>query len=82
MIAMSAPGENDHYIELCFFTITGPLSIPALVMAIREIVHRHEALRTTFQKASDDSFKQVIHSAEEAADSTIIVVPEKFSTVD
>jgi amino acid adenylation domain-containing protein len=42
------------------FEMTGPLDAPALEAALREVVRRHEALRTTFADRSEGPV-QVIH---------------------
>lgn len=41
------PG-NSAYNCCTVLRVTGPLNVPALEQAINEIIHRHEAVRTTF----------------------------------
>jgi hypothetical protein len=41
---------------------TGPVDRHALTTAVRQLVHRHEALRTTFDAAPDGELSQVIHA--------------------
>lgn len=41
---------------------TGPLDRRALTAAVRQLVRRHEALRTTFDAAPDGELSQVVHA--------------------
>ncbi|MEO6191568.1 MAG: amino acid adenylation domain-containing protein, partial [Thermoanaerobaculia bacterium] len=53
------PGSPLYNIPAAF-EMTGPLDTPALEAALREVVRRHEALRTTFADRSEGPV-QVIH---------------------
>src|SRR5215218_7955956 len=53
------PGSPLYNIPAAF-AMTGPLDAPALEAALREVVRRHEALRTTFADRSEGPV-QVIH---------------------
>jgi amino acid adenylation domain-containing protein len=54
-----APGGTAYSIPLAV-RLTGPLHGPAFRRALREIVHRHEVLRTTFRLTAAGA-RQVIH---------------------
>ncbi|OIJ84942.1 non-ribosomal peptide synthetase [Streptomyces sp. MUSC 14] len=49
------------------FRLTGPLDQDALVAAIRDVVDRHEILRTTYMTGEDDEPRQRILSSAEAS---------------
>ena len=51
--------ENPFYNELTAVRLSGPLNLPALTAAIREVVRRHEILRTTFSRHDGQIVQQV-----------------------
>ncbi|HYO14112.1 MAG TPA: amino acid adenylation domain-containing protein, partial [Thermoanaerobaculia bacterium] len=55
------------------FLLDGPLSVPALIAAVRAVVERHEALRTTFALAGGEPV-QVIAGPDVARDFAVPVV--------
>ncbi|MFG2957379.1 amino acid adenylation domain-containing protein [Streptomyces sp. NPDC048291] len=63
------------------FRLTGPLDQPALVAAIRDVVDRHEILRTVYVTNEDDEPRQrILPSAEAAVRVPVVdVAPEDLS---
>ncbi|MEU0878094.1 non-ribosomal peptide synthase/polyketide synthase [Lentzea sp. NPDC005914] len=55
------PGGNDHNSGRAL-RFRGPLDVPKLVRCVQTLVHRHEALRTTFAER-DGGAVQVVHPA-------------------
>ncbi|MGH3753655.1 MAG: amino acid adenylation domain-containing protein, partial [Pseudonocardiaceae bacterium] len=55
------PGGADYNSGLAL-RLRGPLQVPALTAALRELVARHESLRTTFDEV-DGTATQVVHEA-------------------
>ncbi|WP_379155591.1 SDR family NAD(P)-dependent oxidoreductase [Paenibacillus sp. sgz5001063] len=53
-------GHNTHYNITRFLDIEGPLDIQRLEETFQALIHRHEALRTSFQ-LSPDGPVQIIH---------------------
>ncbi|MFE2696739.1 non-ribosomal peptide synthase/polyketide synthase [Streptomyces mirabilis] len=56
-----APGSGEYVTELAL-RLRGRLDVPALTAALRALVERHEALRTTFD-AVDGRGVQIVHPA-------------------
>ncbi|NES23181.1 MAG: hypothetical protein F6K41_30750 [Symploca sp. SIO3E6] len=52
--------ENPCYHQPIAFRLTGSLNVPILEQSLREIIRRHEALRTSFTTV-DEQAVQVIH---------------------
>ena len=61
--------DNPAYNLPIFLRFVGELSLPALARALQEIVRRHESLRTTFERFSDEDSRPVqrIASPDETA---------------
>ncbi|WP_199443117.1 non-ribosomal peptide synthase/polyketide synthase [Umezawaea beigongshangensis] len=59
------PGDPEYNSALAL-RLLGPLDVPALTAALRQLVARHESLRTTFDEADGDAV-QVVHPPHEVA---------------
>ncbi|WP_406490379.1 amino acid adenylation domain-containing protein [Streptomyces phaeochromogenes] len=64
------------------FRLTGPLDQDALIAAIRDVVGRHEILRTTYVTDDDDEpHQRILPAAEELAQVPVVdVAPEDLSS--
>src|ERR1700675_3208598 len=51
--------ENTAYNELIAVRLSGSLHLPALTAAVREVVRRHEILRTTFSRHDGQVVQQI-----------------------
>jgi amino acid adenylation domain-containing protein len=54
-----APGSGVYNMPAAV-RLAGTLAVPALAAAFAAVVHRHEALRTTFRDGGEDGLRQVI----------------------
>ena len=69
MLAVPPKSPLGRSLRRCVtFELDGPLDTPALVLALQELVRRHEILRTAFQQR-DGEWMQIVH------DSTPLVLP-------
>jgi amino acid adenylation domain-containing protein len=55
-----APGSNAYNVRQAM-RLTGPLDAGAIARALRDVVDRHEILRTTFSTTGDGDPVQIIH---------------------
>ncbi len=55
-------GGSHFYNVPLALSLSGPLDIDAVHRAVSEIVHRHEALRTTFQPVDDNVYQRIATS--------------------
>ncbi|MFE7650110.1 amino acid adenylation domain-containing protein [Streptomyces phaeoluteigriseus] len=62
------------------FRLTGPLDRAALVAAIRDVVDRHETLRTTYVTDDDEPHQRILPAAEALVQVPVVeVAPEDLS---
>lgn len=57
-------GASSKYNMASAYKFTGKLNVEAMTKSFKEIVNRHESLRTTFEERNEEVF-QVINSADE-----------------
>ncbi|MBM0106532.1 amino acid adenylation domain-containing protein [Steroidobacter sp. S1-65] len=62
-LAIQLDGPSPKYNMASSYELQGPLNVDALRQAFRDIVARHESLRTTFRE-QDGTVYQVVHDAE------------------
>lgn len=62
-LAIQFDGSSPKYNMASSYELRGPLNVDALRQAFRDIVGRHESLRTTFRE-QDGTVYQVVHDAE------------------
>ena len=50
------PGSAAYHVPI-LIRLTGPLDVSTLERSIREVINRHESLRTTFKKSTSAQYK-------------------------
>ena len=73
-------GPSETYNVPVVLRLTGPLDIPAFVSAVRDVVDRHESLRTVFGDRDGVPYQQVLDTS--AAEVTVEVSPCPTHEVD
>ncbi|WP_405064546.1 amino acid adenylation domain-containing protein [Kribbella sp. NBC_01505] len=68
-------GPGGRYVVPVVLRLSGELDPDALLMAVRDVVSRHEALRTLLVE-KDGTLRQVVVQAKEAADRLSLLVEE------
>lgn len=65
-------GPSPVYNMPFAWRLHGRLDAQALKLALRDVVRRHETLRTTFPVVGGQPYQQIVHAAEAAPDVTVV----------
>ncbi|MER6915327.1 amino acid adenylation domain-containing protein [Streptomyces sp. NPDC000594] len=69
-------GADATYHHPLALRLSGPLDIPALRAALRDLVDRHEALRTVFPVLDGEAHQRVLETDEAAPALPVVQIPE------